>query len=168
MIPNNKTTQDNIHDISAEFIALRTVPIVLKNGNRTMQVNALLDDASTKTYVNANVTKQLELQGTNERVTINVLNGQVKTLETRPIDAELESLTGNVSSKITAYTANRVTGNMSAFDWSKNIQRWPHLKHIKFPRLAKRPIIYLLIGLDCAELHCTTEEVRGRPDEPIA
>ena len=61
------TTQDNIQDISAEFIALRTVPVVLKNGNRSMQVNALLDDAST--YVNADVAEQLGLQRTTARVT---------------------------------------------------------------------------------------------------
>ena len=30
-------------------IALRTVPVYLKNGNKRLQVNALLDDASTKT-----------------------------------------------------------------------------------------------------------------------
>ena len=63
------TTQDNIQDMSAEFIALRTVPVVLKNGNRSMQVNALLDDASTKTYVNADVAEQLGLQRTTARVT---------------------------------------------------------------------------------------------------
>ena len=117
---------------------------------------------------NADVAEQLGLQGTTERVTVNVLDGQVETLETRPIDVELESVTGNVSSKITVYTANRVTGNMSAFEWSKYIQRWSHPKHIKFPRLAKRPIIDVLIGLDHAELQCAIEEVRGRPGQPIA
>ena len=107
------TTQDNIQDISAEFIALRTEPVVLKNGNRSMQVNALLDDASTRSYVNADAAEQLGFQGTTERVTVNVLN---ETLETIQIDVELESVACNVSLKITAYTANRVTGNMSALD----------------------------------------------------
>ena len=33
-------------------IALRTIPVYLKNGSRRLRVNALLDDASTKrTYV---------------------------------------------------------------------------------------------------------------------
>ena len=83
MTANNVTTTD--------FIALRTVPIILKNGNQSIKVNALLDDASTKTYINADVTAELGLQGKTERVTVNVLNGQVETFEKRPVDVQLES-----------------------------------------------------------------------------
>ena len=32
-------------------VALRTVSVYLKNGDRKLKINALLDDASTKTYV---------------------------------------------------------------------------------------------------------------------
>ena len=35
--------------------ALHTVPVILKNGKKQVKVNALLDDPSTKTYVNADV-----------------------------------------------------------------------------------------------------------------
>ena len=68
------TAQDNI---TADYIALRTVPVTVTNGNRSLHVNALLDDASTKTYINADVAAKLGLQGTTERVTVNVLNGHV-------------------------------------------------------------------------------------------
>ena len=97
MTANNVTTTD--------FIALRTVPIILKNGNRSIKVNALLDDASTKTYINADVAAELGLQGKTERVTNNVLNGQVETFKTRPVDVQLESLIGDVKLQVTAYTA---------------------------------------------------------------
>ena len=36
-------------------IALRKIPVYLKNGTRKIEVNALLDDASTKTYINSDV-----------------------------------------------------------------------------------------------------------------
>ena len=150
------------------FIAFRTVPVILKNGDRPMKVNALLDDASTKTYVNADVAAELGLQDKTEKVTVNVLNGQVETFETRPVDIELESVAGDVKLGVTACTATRVTGTMSAFDWSQYTQRWSHLRHINFPRIAKRPVVDVLIGLDCADLHCAIPEVRGRPGEPIA
>ena len=39
---------------------------------------------------------------------------------------------------------------------------------MNFPRVAKRTVVDVLIGLDCADLHCTLQEVRGRPGEPIA
>jgi len=32
------------------FVALRTVPVVFRHGNRSLQVNALLDDASSRSY----------------------------------------------------------------------------------------------------------------------
>ena len=35
--------------IKPDFIGLRAVPVILKNGNRQLKVNALLDDANTKT-----------------------------------------------------------------------------------------------------------------------
>ena len=110
------TSRDNV---ATDFIALRTVPVVLKNGSRSLHVNALLDDASTKTYINADVAAELGIQGTTDTVTVNVLNGQVETFETSPIDVELKSVNGNLSRKITAFTANRVTGNMTAFDWNQ-------------------------------------------------
>ena len=46
----NETTMMTQDPIRAEFIGLRTVPVILKNRDRSMKVNALLDDASTKTY----------------------------------------------------------------------------------------------------------------------
>ena len=163
-----QTTMTASNVSTADFIALRTVPVVLKNGDRSLKVNALLDDASTKTYINLDVAAHLGLQGKTERVTVNVLNGQVETFETRPVYVELGSLTGDVKLGVTAYTATRVVGTMTAFDWTECTQRWSHLRHISFPSIAKRPVVNVLIGLDCTDLHCAIQEVRGRPREPIA
>ena len=41
-------------------IALRTIPVYLKSGSRRLRVNALLDDASTKTYINSDVAAEME------------------------------------------------------------------------------------------------------------
>ena len=95
-------------------IALRTIlPVYLKSGNQKLKVNALLDDASTKTYINADVAAaELGLQGHPQKVNVSVLNGQVETFETTPIECAFESLDGEIY-RISAYTANRVTGNMN-------------------------------------------------------
>ena len=66
-------------------IALRTIPVYLKNGNKRLRVNALLDDASTKTYINADVAAEIGLQGELKRVNVSVLNGQLKSFETTPV-----------------------------------------------------------------------------------
>lgn len=105
--------------VRADFIGLRTVLAILINGGRYLKINALLDDASTKTYLNADVAAELGLQGRTEKVTVNVLNGQAETFETKPVSVELKSVTGSVSMTVSAYTVNRVTGNMPVVDWNK-------------------------------------------------
>ena len=55
---------------STEYLPLRTVPVILKNGSKSMRINALLDDGSTRTYVNEDVADFLGLEG--EPVSLNV------------------------------------------------------------------------------------------------
>ena len=86
-------------------------------------MNALLDEASTKTYINADVASELGLQGISRKVTVNVLNGQTETFETMPVDVELESLDGSVSKTVSAFTTERVTGNLEAIDWRKHANK---------------------------------------------
>ncbi|MCG8112260.1 MAG: retropepsin-like domain-containing protein, partial [Candidatus Thiodiazotropha taylori] len=150
------------------YVGLRTVPVIVRNGDIVLTVNALLDDASTKTYINADVAAELGLKGKTEQVTVNVLNGQVETFETRPVEFELQSVNDNVRMKVSAFTANRVTGTMTVVDWYKYKKQWPHLKSIDFQRCASKPIVDILIGQDCASLHYALEEVRGKPGEPVA
>ena len=54
----------------AKYLALRTVPVVVKNGERRMIVNALLDDGSTKTDINGDVAAELGLEGSTQRITV--------------------------------------------------------------------------------------------------
>ena len=133
-----------------------------------MKINALLDDASTKSYVNADVAAELGLHGRTEKMTVNVLNGQVETFKTSPINVELTSITGTVSARINACTVDRVTGNMPVIEWNKYRNQWDHLRDIDFPTAAPRPIVDMLLGLDCADLIYAIQEVRGKPGEPIA
>ena len=150
------------------FLALRTVPVILKNGNRAIKVNALLDEASAKTYINADVASELGLQGISRKVTVNVLNGQTETFETMPVDVELESLDGSVSKTVSAFTTERVTGNLEAIDWRKHANKWPHLRGIQFPKPGPHPLVDILIGVDHVDLHYSFKDVKGRPGEPVA
>lgn len=62
-------------------MVLRTVPAKLKNWNKELIVNALLDDASTTTYINYDVAAELGLQGPLETVSISTMNGNMKTIK---------------------------------------------------------------------------------------
>ena len=96
-------------------VALRTVTVYLKNGDRKLKINALLDDASKK-----HTSIQKLLQSWSYKVPTKgevVLNGQVETFEIIPVECILKGLEGK-SFKITALTTNRVTGNMRVTDCS--------------------------------------------------
>ncbi|XP_067040969.1 uncharacterized protein [Acropora muricata] len=163
------TTVDHNNSEAPAFVALRTVPVILKNGNRRIEVNALLDDASTRTYLNSDVAAQLGLQGEYQRVSVNVLNGRVEAFETMPVELEVESVDGHFTRKISALTTDRVTGNLRIIDWKKESNKWKHLQGIAFPKQSTaRPIIDILIGIDCLDLHYSYEDVQGFPGDPIA
>ena len=51
----HKTTMMAQDRTKPHSIGLRTLPVILLNKDRSLRVNALLDDASMKTYVNANI-----------------------------------------------------------------------------------------------------------------
>ena len=90
-------------------VALRTLTVYLKNGDCELKISALLDDASTKIYINADVAAELGLQS-------------------HP------SLEGK-SFKITPLTTNGVIGNMRVIDWSTCAEQWPYFHGMTFHQL---------------------------------
>ena len=66
-------------------MSLRTVPIWLSANGKKIKVNALLDDASSVSYVNEELAGALGLSATYEKVTVNVLNESVETFDSMPV-----------------------------------------------------------------------------------
>ena len=60
--------------VMEKVISLRAVSVVVCNGKVRMTVNALLDDASTKTYLSTDFIEQRKLKGIPETVTLIVLS----------------------------------------------------------------------------------------------
>ena len=147
---------------------IRTVPVVLRNGEKSVVINALLDDGSTQTYLNSDVAAELGLEGEVCNTQVNVLNGCVESFQTMPVSVTLMSLSGQVNMKVDAFTVARVTGNMKSINWVKNKHGWEHLKGIKFAVPSKRVIVDMLIGIDYPDLHYSIKDVKGDPGRPIA
>lgn len=150
-------------------MCLKTIPVVLKCGEPKLVVNALLDDGSTKSYINGDVAAQIGApSGMLRKVQAKVLNGQIETFDTMPVDVTLESLDSQVSIPFTASSTERVTGSLKAVDWNISKKNWSHLKGINFPKPAKKFMVDILIGLDYADLHVALDEVAGNLGEPVA
>ena len=62
-------------------IALRTVPVILRNGSKQIKVNAFLDEGSNRTFVGEYVASQLELDGDPISMKITVLGWKTKTFK---------------------------------------------------------------------------------------
>ena len=58
-------------------VSLRIVTVILLKRSQEFIVPALLDDGSTKTYINNDVAAELNLCGKKEKVKVNELNCQV-------------------------------------------------------------------------------------------
>ena len=149
-------------------MALRTIPVVLRNGNRKMLVNALLDDGSTKSYINEDVAAELGLEGPVESISVNTMNGRTSHFRTMPVEFVLQSVDGSSLTHMLAHTTKKVTGNMRPVEWRVNAGKWQHLRNISFPKLGPRPVIDLLIGIDYPQLHSSLEESQGECGNPVA
>ena len=108
------------------------------------------------------------MKGELKRVNVSVLNGQLKSFETTPVECLIDSLDGKTSLKVTALTTGKATDSMRTMDWTTCAKEWPHLSNIEFYKLGPRPIVDMLIRLDCADLHFSLQDVRGEPGQPIA
>ena len=100
---------------------------------------------------------------------MNVLNGRVEAFETMPVEPEVESVDGHFTINISALTIERVTGNLRIIDCRKESNKWKCLQGIAFPKQSTAcPIVVILIGIDCLDLHYSYEDVQGFPGDPIS
>lgn len=65
-----------------------------------MVVNALLDDANRKTYINGNVAAVLGFEETVQQITAIVLNGGEDSFQTTPVEFDPESVDGKTNARI--------------------------------------------------------------------
>ncbi len=152
-----------------EAVSFRTVPVWLKANGQKIKVNAVLDDASSASYISEEVAGALGLSAPYEPVTVQVLNESMETFDTMPVSLVLESSDGNVQVPFQAFTCPRqITGNYNVVDWKRHQQRWAHLQVCNFPEAIVDPLVDVLIGQDQVDLHYARCDVKGEPGEPIA
>ena len=105
-IPSGAESSASTNHASGSIqISLRTVPIIVRNGHKSLTINALLDDGSSKTYINSDVANELGITSKNSKtMTVNVMNGGKQTFVTTPVQFDIESLNGVTKCAIEATT----------------------------------------------------------------
>ena len=150
------------------FLSLRTVPVILNNGRRSIKVNALLDDASTTSYISKKVANELGLVGKTETTLVGTIGGNIKEMESSQVEMTIQSVDKKLSRKFRALAVSTVTGALRVINWNSNSKNWKHLSEIKFPMIEKRQMVDVLIGADYIELHKAIEEIEGEEGDPVA
>ena len=73
-------------------IALRTIPVIVRNGTKSIAINALLDDGSTRTYINADIAAELGLlTGDTDEITVGTMGGAKRTFSNEEVSFVIES-----------------------------------------------------------------------------
>ena len=114
---NKSSTYETVQEHEQRSIALCTVPVILKQGGRRLQVNCFLDEGSDTSYVNEDVIEELGLDGRKAKVIINVANGQKVNLMSATLGIGLESLDSRMDTVIVAKTSNNICRGMKLTNW---------------------------------------------------
>lgn len=145
-----------------KVVALQTVPLILKNGNKRILVNCFLDEGSDNSYINEDLIEEPGVRGQKEQIIVNVANDQQVNFMSMTFEVGLESIDGRVNRPIVAKTSQKICGGMKPVDWMKIKHKWTHLKDIPFPQLARRDTIDILLGADNHEVMTATKVVAGK------
>ena len=114
------------------IIYTHTVPVWLKANDCKVKVNAMLDDGSNETFINEEVAGDFGLQENYHPVTINVLNNEVETFQSIPLQKIIESLVEEIRKDIKVYCPKKVTGNYKVESWKQIKDRLFHRKEYDF------------------------------------
>ena len=168
-LSNASNTNSVYHSTLNEIIALRTIPVIVEHNGKEVVVNALLDEASTQTYVNKNVADRLGISTNSStfKLSVNVLNGSVGSIETQHVSFKLKDHKRLSEFSIKAFTVDDVTGTLPALNWDELKQNYQHLRDLDFPKVVNEKV-ELLIGMDYPEFHFSLDEVRGLEGDPMA
>ena len=165
-----QTAENTTHTTrQADHVSLMVLPAVIKNGNKSLEVNVMLDNCSTGSYVSEAAAEELMLEGDNQELIISGTGGSEVRKRSRQVEVIVANLDNKFSASLQANVLDTISGDTPAFEWSKLKTKWPHLQSIPFQNVAKRHQIDVLIGSDNPIFHHVVREVHGEaPKDPIA
>ena len=165
---NERRSQELPAPAPTEQVSFMTVPVILVNGHERRRVVALLDPASSASYVKEEVAKQLRLSGPSHRLEASVIGGANVSGMRQNVKVTLESVEGGLTADFDAWVMPTVTGTVAPVPWRERADKWRHLQDLPFAKVEVGDEIDLLIGLNAIDLHSVLDERHGEPGDPIA
>jgi len=165
---NNGREETNFGS-NGTFVAIRTVPVILKSGGKKKRVIVALDACSNNTNISESLAEELGLRSLKGGVarSVGYLDRTVN-FKSDMVQFNLCPLDESSSHPIFAWTIKDLIKNTPVVDWKKEIARYPHLRDLKVPEKEDGDCVDILLGTDYAHLMAVTSSYVGKPGEPIA
>lgn len=171
--PLNSTTEEVLYIdrlLEGRKVLLKVSKVVLRNGNRTMDAYAILDDGPERTILLQSAAQQLGLKGEPEDLPLRTVRQERQILHGAMVSFTISSVTDphRVFSINRAFTAKRLGLAEHTHPVEALQKKYRHLRDIPLqPLHLVRPV--LLIGSDHPHLITPVEPVRlGPPGGPAA
>ena len=165
----NEMLESNNCNFKTGGISLQTVPVIIRNGNKKLKINCLIDSGSNSSFISKDVVKALGLTEFNHETrimnTVTKINEPIKVSKVR---FELASVDGQYVKTEEMYSVSSILIKSEPIAWQEDKDNWPHLRSIKFPQLASRPHAEMLIGADLPFYHRCYDEISGDVNGPVA
>ena len=146
---------------------LPIVPVTLRNGKKSVRVNALLDTGATSTLISQELCKTLGLTGPTFTSKVALACNVVTELTKTQVSCNIV-LPGRPERKIWASAVDNAVGNLEAVDWNRIKESYPHMEAIPFPRHEPGPV-QMLLGATEHQLMMPLEiPISGKEGEPCA
>ena len=154
---------------STETVTLiQIVPVILRNGNKTVYTNALLDSGSDTTLLRRDTAQGLDLIGTKMQLNISNALSVNNEIDATVVNFKLLSTVNDNKFYINeAYVVNKLQIPSQNIDIKHFKNKYQHLRDIDFPILHYSEVT-LLIGTNYPHFFLQHESKAGKWDEPIA
>ena len=142
---NNQNAFNNTYNVST---LLQIVPVIIKNGNKSVKANALLDSGSDVTLINKDLASKLNLSGDSK--VLNICNAilEVSKVECKPVEFQISSVCNSFQKlDINTFAVDTLNVQPNSFKISSLKNDYPYPRDINFPILNSSNVD-LLIGIN--------------------
>ena len=148
-------------------VLLQVIPVTVHGPNGYLNTHAMLDSGSTCSLVLSSVAEKLGLEGSEERIILNGIQG-TSELNSRRVNTQVSAV--NMVTPRFDVNGALVVEHLNIAQQKVNLvdvkSKWPHLKEIDIPE-ASSCDVSLLIGSDCLDIILPIETRCGPRGTPV-
>ena len=128
------------------------MPVIIKNRNKSVKINALLDSGSGVTLINKDLASKLNLSRDSKVLNICNAMSEVSKVKCKPVKFQISSVSNSFQKSDTnAFVVDTLNVQPNSFKISSLKNDYSYLRNINFPILNSSNVD-LLIGTNNADL----------------